>query len=297
MGKYAEFARKIIGYNKSIPDYTEQFVTAIRLMAKEVDGFDEKKYPDVTPESILRLSKIGRDYYDYMNAFLLSNSRFIGNYASASEKEIDDDIEFISKEVKDKSVHCDPYEKMIGFTREINMYDVHRDTSFNFGKFTIYMFNTKVKVCCHSNNTKRNDHYHPYVQREKLCLGEYLEPYKILMKNFRFHAAYQLVIKCMTEYSGDGLNGTQAGAHNPIAEWTGQNCTVCDEVVKIENIRVCGKTNRVICPKCVDTGECTDEIDGDNYHPDVLKVCTKCKKRASTVIRGKCLECRKAERV
>ena len=96
MGRYAEFARKIVGYNRSVPEYTEQFVTAIRLMAKETEGFDEKRYPDVTPESVLKLSKIGRDYYDYMNAFLLSNSKFIGNHATASEKEIDGDIEFIS---------------------------------------------------------------------------------------------------------------------------------------------------------------------------------------------------------
>jgi hypothetical protein len=297
MGRYAGFARKIVEFNKSIPDYTEQFVKAIRLMAKEVEGFDEKQYPDVTPENVLRLSKIGKDYYDYINAFLLSNRKFIGNYGIASEKEIEDDIEFISKEVKDKSVHCDFYETSIIFTREIQMHDVYRDASFNFGNFKIYMLPTRVRVCCHSNNTKKNEHYHPYVQGERLCLGEYLEPYKVLMKNFRYYAAYQLVIRCMTEYSGDGLNGTQAGPHNPIAEWTGQNCTVCDEIVQIENIQVCGKTGRVICPKCIDTGECTDETDGDNYHPDVLKICTKCKKKASTVLHGKCLGCRRAERI
>ena len=45
MGRYAEFARKIVGYNRSVPEYTEQFVTAIRLMAKETEGFDEKNKP------------------------------------------------------------------------------------------------------------------------------------------------------------------------------------------------------------------------------------------------------------
>ena len=112
------------------------------------------------------------------------------------------------------------------------------------------------------------------------------------MASMRYHIAYSLVIQCLTQYGGDMLNGGKHGPQNPIELWVGQVCSVCDGQVKTEDISVCGKTHRAICPTCVDTGECTDESNKEIYHPDTLKKCSKCELKTSTCIRNVCLKCR-----
>lgn len=298
MTSQSEYLDFVLSKNKPIPDYTIKLMEFV-LKAHEIikdENITALKNLTSTPESIANLCTVAKNYGEYVNAFLTVSSKFKPVYNAPTKQECKDDFAAIKNDLTDDSLQYDIYSPGFLFKREIVMNDVYRDIKFNFGRFQFYLKNDKAEMMPIGNNTEKNGQYHPYIIKgtNKICLGTYDLPYKSAMASMRYHLAYTIVMQCVTEYGGDMLNGTAAGPQNPIMLWVGQVCSVCDDAVKTEEMSVCGKTNRAICPKCIDSGICTDETDDEIYHPDVIKECKSCNKKSASVIRGKCLVCRKA---
>lgn len=297
MGKHDAFCRDVLSIKKSIPPYIDVVIAAIKDAHPYIKDYDLKNLNAVgkTPDEIVGVINALKTRLDYISSAMSGLKRFNPLVDLATHQESSEDLSLIEKEV---GVIRTSYDyQSISFTRDIIMTDVYRDTSFNFGKFKIIMYPERVSVIPSGGNKKKGSYYHPYVYDEILCLGQYKEPYISLHNSMRFYAAYLLVIKCLTLYGGDESNGSINGPYSPIAEWVGQVCSVCDDTAPNETLSICSKSGRVICQKCVDTVDCTDEIDGEIYHPDVLKTCSSCSKRTSTVIRSVCLGCRQSKLV
>ena len=296
MSTATEFVKVHSSNKKILPDYVSQLVDFVKAANAIIGDSSAKDIVKVdnssTPIQIIALCDIGKSYGDYVNAFFTANSKFKPIIGLASAKEAVEDFTFIKKECP--SIAFDVYSKVFSVKRNITMTDVYRDIKFDFGQFTLTFGATEVHLYPDGGNTVRNGQTHPYIINgtTKLCMGGYAEPYKSAMASMRYHTAYSLIMQCLTQYGGDMLNGSKDGPQNPIALWVGQICSVCDGQVQIDEISACGKTNRAICPTCVDTGMCTDESDKEIYHPDTLKKCSKCELKTSTVIRGICLKCR-----
>ena len=299
MASQHEFINYALSRQCVTPEYTLRMLDFLQKSHESIKDFkldhDTIKALTSTPKEIIDLCTHARKYADYCNAFLSSSVKFKPVFNLPTKKEIVDDFTAIKGDLADGEVITyDTYSQGFLLTRNVVMNDVYRDIQFDFGQFNIFLKPDRAEMSPIKNNTKRNDQYHPYIIRgtSKICLGTYNEPYIMAMSSLRYHAAYTLVIQCITEYGGDMLNGSAAGPQNPIELWVGQICSICDGQVNTEDISVCGKTHRAICPSCVDTGICTDEVDGEVYHSDVIKLCKTCNKKTSTVIRSKCLSCR-----
>lgn len=282
--------------NKALPDYSSHFVEFIKEVYPHISNFkvEDKKYEE-TPQEICNLHTVVKKMGDYAIAYINSSKEFDPVYYNTPSEDITKDLEYI----KTNSSHPDTFYVddynggVIIFQKEIITKDVYRDLEFNFGIFKFTMGKNVVKMSTISSNTQRNGMYHPYQVGDKVCLGSFKDAYITAMLTHNFYAAYTLVMQCLTVYGGDMLNGRVDGPQNPIELWVGQICSVCDSQVKTDDIKVCNSTNRAICPNCVDSAGCIDEIDGEIYHPDVLKSCSACGKSTSTVIRKTCLSCRK----
>lgn len=300
MSSLNEFVAFVLSKRSVIPDYTIKMIEFIRKSHESTKDIKLNKSSiealTSTPDEIMSLCAYAKTYGDYCNAFLSSSIKFKALFNRPSKEELIADFAAIKADLEEENrdIAYDSYAQGFSFKKTIIMNDVYRDIKFDFGSFIIVFGPTYVEMHPNKNNTMRNDQLHPYIVRgsRKVCLGTYSEPYKLAMASLRYHAAYILVMQCITQYGGDMLNGSAAGPQNALELWVGQICSICDGQVKTEEISVCGKTNRAICPSCVDTGMCTDEIDGEVYHSDVIKLCKTCNKKTSTVIRSKCLSCR-----
>lgn len=297
MSTQNQFLDNLFSKKRPIPDYSLKLVEFFKKNKDLIENIDEKelKKQTTTPDYMVQLTNDVKNYGDYLNAFISASVNFKPVYNIPERSECVDDFAIIAKEVEDNKVTYDNYSQSFSFKKEIVMNDVYRDIQFNFGVFQFVLKPDKVEMHPSKGNTPKDGKYHPYILNGsgyKVCLGTFLEQYKAAMNSMRFHLAYSIVIQCVSNYGGDSFNGTAAGPQNPIMYWVGHLCSVCDNTVKTEDINVCSKTNRIICPSCVDTGLCTDENDKEIYHPDTLKECKSCNKKASTVIKGRCLLCR-----
>lgn len=287
------FVSTIAKKRKPLPEYLNNLINYINQSHKLISDFKIDKDVTETPKEILDLINTTIQYGDYIVAFSKNVNEYKPVYCAIPQETLTKDLEFIRDNSVKESFVIDDYGNSITFVKEIIMNDVHRDIKHNFGFFKMIMYDNYVKMVKQANNSERNGRYHPYhTPEDKLCLGTYLGPYQIAMRSNNFYAAYSLVLHCLTVYGGDDLKGRSEGPQNPIELWIGQVCSVCDSSVPIDEISVCGKTNRAICPNCIDSLSCTDEINGEIYHPDVLKSCSVCNKLTSTVIRKVCLGCR-----
>lgn len=297
MSTQGQFLDNLFSKKKAVPEYSTKMIEFIRKVKDIVDQIDcnELKKATSTPEIMVKLTAETKNYGDYVNAFITASASFKPVYSIPERSECNDDFKKIAEETSDGKITYDNYSQSFSFKKEVVMNDVYRDIQFNFGYFQFYLKPDRVEMHPIGNNTSKDGRYHPYILNgtsNKVCLGTFLDQYKAAISSMRFHLAYSIVMQCVTNYGGDSLNGTSAGPQNPIMLWVGQICSVCDNTVKTEEMSVCSKTNRVICPSCVDTGLCTDETDKEIYHPDLLKECKSCNKKAATVIKGRCLSCR-----
>jgi hypothetical protein len=275
-----------------LPANTKKYLQKIKELYNLIEKFEQPEELNSTPKEIIDLTDFVNNNNNLLN-YLSSVAVFSPVYNLQNEKDCIEDLEAIAKETEDFKVVIETLS--LSFKLRVKMKDVFTDSIFDFGYFRIIMRHSDVIAQPAGENTERGGYYHPYIRANLVCLGEYLEPYQLMMKSCQYFSAYTLVKQCLTLYGGNDNAGTAAGPYQMAITWIGQPCSVCDETVQPEDTTVCGKSNRPICPKCVDTGICNDENDGENYHPDVLKVCDKCGKRTSTVIRGVCLNCRRKD--
>lgn len=274
-----------------LPSYIQEVISFVNQSHEAISDFKFDRSVQETPKEVLKLAEITQRYGDFLVAFSKNINNFKPVYCATPDETIEKDLEYIKSNTTDFCI--DGYDgSKILFSKNIIMSDVYRDIKHDFGFFKFIMRKDRVYMTKLSGNTERNGQYHPYQTADKVCLGSYKDPYTKAMESNNFYVAYTLLMGCLTVYGGDDLKGVQAGPQNPIELWIGQVCSVCDSQVLLEDIQVCGKTNRVICPNCVDSGSCTDEVNNEIYHPDVLKSCSSCGKTASTVIRGVCYGCR-----
>lgn len=297
MSTQAQFLETLFSKKKPVPDYSVKMIEYIRKVKDIADKIDDKelKKATSTPEIMVQLTTETKNYGEYVNAFISASANFKPIYSVPEKSECVDDFKKIAEEASDGKVTYDNYTQSFSFKRQVVMNDVYRDIQFDFGLFQFYLRMDRVEMHPIGNNSDKGGKYHPYILNgtgNKVCLGTFVEQYKAAMSSMRFHLAYSIAIQCVTNYGGDSMNGTSAGPQNPIMLWVGQVCSVCDNTVKTEEMSLCSKTNRSICPSCIDTGLCTDETDKEIYHPDLLKECKSCNKKAATVIKGRCLACR-----
>lgn len=295
MSTLNQFLDHQLSSKKAVPDYSQKFIEFIKKANGIVGDQNEKDLKGVTstPDYMIKFCDMSKNYGEYINAFLSVVSRFKPIYSIPTRDECIADFTAIAAEVVDGKILYDNYSQSFVFNKEIVMNDVYRDIQFNFGEFKFILKQDKVEFVPIKNNTVKGNKTHPYMlDNNKLCLGTFLEQYKAAMKTLRYHLAYSIVMQCVTNYGGDQFNGTAAGPASPIMQWVGQICSVCDNSVMLDKMALCSKTNRAICPACIDTGLCTDEVDKETYHPDLIKECKSCNKKSGTVIRNKCLACR-----
>lgn len=268
------------------PQYSKDFSKFLEKIKTFDIEWDNK---EATPANIIELMRFLNDTRNVFTAFVDYNTEFTATSIRPKD-DCFEDVKAISSEVD--SIYFPDGVDYILVKKNIEMYNPHTDTKFNFGLFKIKMYDSIVTVEPLENNTKRNDCYHPYVRASKLCLGEYTNPYKIFYKNMRYYDAWREVYKCLTTYGGDQLNGQRGGPENPMNLWIGFQCEVCKGTMQAEDTVSCVKTRALICKDCVNTGTCTDETTGNYFLPVFIIQCDSCGKNASNVINGRCLHCR-----
>lgn len=268
------------------PQYSKDFAVFLEKIKKFDINWDNK---ESTPQEINDLVKLTRDARSLFLCFVDYNIDFMPT--TIREKgDCLDDLKELSSQVD--SIFFPDSMDYILVKKDIEMYNPHTDSKFNFGLFKIKMYDGIVSVEAAGNNTKKNGCYHPYVRNNKLCLGEYSSLYNILYKNMRYYDAWREVYKCLTTYGGDQLNGQRSGPENPMNLWVGFQCEVCKGSTQAEDTVSCVRTRFLICKDCVNTGTCTDETTGEYYLPTFIKQCNSCGKNASSIINERCLSCR-----
>lgn len=247
------------------------------------------KDAECTPEFWTHVMKFA-DRAAYIQSELANLAGFIPIKYLATREQSVQDLATIKKEVENFDINGADY---IYFVREIITYYPERDVDFSFGKFDFKLMQSGVVVEPHSGNTARNQEFHPYVKRNKLCLGQFEKGYKLAFNEMRFYDAYTIVMDLMTRYGGDDLNGTPAGPHNPFNLWIGFECEVCGSSADLEDMTPCAKTKLNICKKCISSSKCVDENTGETYLPSYISQCETCGKYASGVKGTKCAVCRR----
>lgn len=242
-----------------------------------------------TPDGFKQLVDLMNSYQNYIRRFCDYNAEFTPVSVPNKSKCIDD-LKALSKEIT--GLYFSDTLDFILLSTEIEMYNPFTDIKFNFGKFKIRMYAKTVTVEAIGNNTKKDGYYHPYVKGSKLCLGEYKDSYILFYNNMMYYDAWLEVKKCLTSYGGDELNGTKSGPEHAMNAWIGYQCEVCRNTAQPEDIVSCIKSKSFICRDCINTGTCTDEINGQYYLPHFISNCASCGKNASTVINDRCFSCR-----
>lgn len=287
-----DFVSVIRALKPFLPKYTKECIHGLKQCAEAVAKIPDLSNISSTPQELLDLIKVVSAHTGNIRYFRDYSAEFEPLINFSTEEDSVKDIETIRSDVDD--LQLDPFNVSINFKRKIKIYDPETDTEFDFGSFKFGMRSKCVVFVAAGNNEKRGDAYHPYMSGTKVCLGEYEPAYIEFMKTMNYHAAYTALISCLTIYGGNSVIGGAASPYQMLSLWIGQVCSVCDTATQNENLSVTNN-GEVICDKCVDSGICTDEYDGEVYHPSKLKKCKECTKTTSTVIKSTCLQCRQAK--
>ena len=296
MDKYKEFVTYLRGKRQILPPHLDSTIRAFqRLKLPDIAGVslnssDHTQTPQVLIDYAQEISSIAAPLYSLATGL----PKFTPVYDLATIEEAIDDLSAIEKEAAYNNVLCLPEVQQIVFIfPDVVMYDPHTDQSFSFGSFKCIMAPKAVYLQPAGGNTQVQGYYHPYLNDSKLCMGDFAEAYNVCMNGLRFFNAFSLVKQCIMNYAGEANNGTKAAPHQTLYLWLGQVCAVCDELVKHEDVTVCESSNKPICPKCIDSGLCTDTVNNTYHLPSFIQKCAECGVQTSGIIRGKCLNCRK----
>ena len=292
-----------------IEPYNIESVEKLFSLIKESDiDIPKTKNEDKnkTSDSTIKIKKFIDENYlnpqtnSELNEAFFYLTHFIPTEYGFSDKEIEDNFTSLKDQFDIKFSYSS---RSIEFLMEAEMYFPEEDVSFNFGKFNIKMLESKVVCYPHSDNHEKDFCVHPYISTDgnyKLCLGDFLEPYKSFWKQRDFIECFMAVREVLTVFGGNE-GGVAGRPHQGINFWIGAQCSECLEHFDIETMEGCSVLPNVnICQECAKNLKC--EYTNKIYSSHLLDNCDECGKQTTGIRKNKkdsknkkkiCVHCRK----
>lgn len=272
------------GNKRMLPEYTVHFQNFLKdIQSINFDDLDVKAVQHKTPEQITDLkAKLDPDTcYRISNFF-----NYLPDFKPVTNLNNDaaDDLQAISNHENVSGLSCGS--GRIAFKFKCEMFDPNTNTTFDFGTFNIRLSHSQVLVLAYENNTLKDRFYHPYVNYEGgLCLGDFLEGYKNFWQQMNYYECFMIVERVLCRYGiSHTANGTASDPYVALNKWTGYQCFDCGEVVPVEKVVLCGKTDEKICSTCADAQR--DEDTNIAYLSHLIKTCDDCGKKKLGVIKA-----------
>ncbi len=121
---------------------------------------------------------------------------------------------------------------------------------------------------------------HPHVQDETLCEGEGRAAIQAALASGRICDFFTIVAQILRTYNS-------GSAYITLAEWSGETCEDCGELVRSGDASGCSRCDRLLCGECdVRCADC-----GDSYCDGCLGHCRNCEQSLCSNCQHVCKSC------
>jgi hypothetical protein len=121
---------------------------------------------------------------------------------------------------------------------------------------------------------------HPHVRDKTLCEGDGQVPIRKTLRAGRLHDFFQIVNRILNTYNG-------GSAYVPLAEWDGQACDECGEVVDSDHSTECYRCGAPLCRAC--STECA--LCNESHCNECTLYCHNCRTVVCTDCTARCAGC------